>query len=241
MPVIWWSHLIWLLALAAGSFLVSWLFTDLFRLARTVYVAILAVVTAAFLYGYLSWINMDWAAFLSYQWVWGLIGAVIVGPLLIVSVAQGAKRSHAPILTSAPGPAGLRLVGALVWEGIVYGSAEGLLLSVLPVLITWQVLSAFGWTQSWLGVILTGTIALIASLVVIVVHHLGYREFRGPLVAVAAMTCGTLSLAYLLTVNPLAAVGGHIIMHTGAILHGTELPPHQEKRELAGASALSTR
>jgi hypothetical protein len=238
MPIPWWSHLIWLLALTAGSFLVSWLFTDLFRLARSVYVGILAGVTAAFLYGYLSWINMDWRVFLSHQWIWGLVGAVIAGPLLIVLVAQVARRSQSPVLTPAPRPKGLRLVGALVWEGIVYGTAEGLLLSVLPVLMIWQTFSALGWTQSWAGAILMGMIALVASLIVIVVHHLGYREFRGPLVAGAAMTCGILSVAYLLTVNPLAAVGGHIIMHTGAILRGTELPPHQEKVKHAAASML---
>jgi hypothetical protein len=81
-------------------------------------------------------------------------------------------------------------------------------------------------------------LALVASVFVIVVHHLGYREFRGPQVAGAAMTCGILSLAYLLTVNPLAAMGGHIIAHTGAVLRGIELPPHQEKRVQTVASTL---
>jgi hypothetical protein len=37
--------------------------------------------------------------------------------------------------------------------------------------------------------------------------------------------CGLLSLAYLLTASPLAAVGGHIILHTALNLRGTELPP----------------
>jgi hypothetical protein len=37
-----------------------------------------------------------------------------------------------------------------------------------------------------------------------------------------------LSLAYLLTMNPLAAVG-HSIIHGAAVVKGTELPPHQEQ------------
>ncbi len=229
MPITWWSQLIWLLAIALGSFLVTWIFTDLLRFTRTAYIGVLAVVTGVFLYGYLSWSNADWGAFISYQWVWGLIGAVVAGFLLIVMLALGERRSKSPVLTSTPRPEGLHLVGALLWEGVVYGAAEGLLLSVLPVLTTWQALSALGWTQSWIGVVFTGLLALVASLLVIVVHHLGYREFRGPQIAGTAMI-GILSLAYLLTVNPLAAMGGHIIMHTGALLHGTELPPHQEKR-----------
>ncbi len=230
MPITWWSQLIWLLALALGSFLVAWIFTDQLRLTRTAYIGVLTGVTGVFLYGYLSWSNADWGAFISHQWIWGLIGAAVAGPLLVVLLALGARRSKSLVLASTPRPEGLRLLGALLWEGAVYGTAEGLLLSVLPVLATWQALSALGWTQSWIGVVCSGLAALVASLFVIVVHHLGYREFRGPQIAGAAMTCGILSLAYLLTVNPLAAMGGHIIMHIGAVLSGTELPPHQEKR-----------
>lgn len=229
MPITWWSQLIWLLAIALGSFLVTWIFTDLLRFTRTAYIGVLAVVTGVFLYGYLSWSNTDWGAFISHQWVWGLIGAAVAGPLLIMVLALGARRSKSQVLASTPRPEGLRLVGALLWEGAVYGAAEGLLLSVLPVLATWQALSALGWTNSWIGVVFSGLVALVASLFVIVVHHLGYREFRGPQIAGTAII-GILSLAYLLTVNPLAAMGGHIIMHTGAVLSGTELPPHQEKR-----------
>ncbi len=241
MPITWWSQLIWLLALALGSFLVTWIFTDQLRLARTAYIGVLTVVTGGFLFGYLSWSNADWRAFISYQWFWGLVGAVIAGPLLVVLMVQAARRTQSPVLAPTPRPEGLHLAGALLWEGIVYGVDEGLLLSVLPVLMTWQALSALGWTQSWIGVVFSGLLALVASVFVIVVHHLGYREFRGPQVAGAAMTCGILSLAYLLTVNPLAAMGGHIIAHTGAVLRGIELPPHQEKRVQTVASTLPAR
>lgn len=238
MPITWWSQLIWLLALALGSFLVTWIFTDLLRFARTAYIGVLTVVTGGFLFGYLSWSNADWGAFISYQWFWGLVGAVIAGPLLVVLMVQAAKRTQSRVLAPTPRPEGLHLVGAVLWEGVVYGIDEGLLLSVLPVLMTWQALSALGWTQSWIGVVFTGAVALVASVFVIVVHHLGYREFRGPAVAGAVMTCGILSLAYLLTMNPLAAMGGHIIAHSGVILLGRELPPPQEKRVQTVASTL---
>jgi hypothetical protein len=240
MPITWWSQLIWLLALGLGAFLVSWIFADLLRLTRTVYIGVLAVVAAGFLFGYLSWSHADWGAFISYQWIWGLLGAVITGPLLVVLMVQGAKHTQTRVLAPTPRPEGLHLVGAFLWEGIVYGTAEALLLSVLPVLMAWQTLSALGWTQSWSGVVFTGVVALVASLFVIVVHHLGYREFRGPPVAGAAMDCGILSLAYLLTMNPLAAVGGHIIAHSGVVLLGRELPPPQEKEGHPVASMLPT-
>jgi hypothetical protein len=224
-----WSQLIWLLAIALASFLVTWIFTDLFHLSQTAFIGVLAVVTGALLTGYLSWSNTDWVTFLSNQWLWGLVGAIIAGALLIVMLTRG-SRSQAQMFASAPRPEGLRLIGALLWEGLVYGMAEGLLLSVLPVLITWQALSSLHWTQSWYGIILSGIIALGASVVVIVVHHLGYREFRGRKLVFAVAGCAPLSLAYLLTMNPLAAGVGHSILHMGAVLRGIELPPHYEKR-----------
>jgi hypothetical protein len=230
MPITWWGQLIWLLALALVSFLVTWIFADLLRLRQAPFIGVLAVVTGAFLYGYLSWSNADWVEFLSQQWLWGLVGAVVVGPVLIALFLRS-KRSQPQAFEPAPRPQGLRLAGALLWEGLVYGVAEGLLLSVLPVLVIWQALSSLQWTESWYGLVLCGMIALAASVAVIVIHHLGYPEFRGRKLPFAVAGCVPLSLAYLLTMNPLAAAIGHSLLHMGAVLAGTELPPHQEKRE----------
>jgi hypothetical protein len=68
---------------------------------------------------------------------------------------------------------------------------------------------------------------MLASLVVIVVHHLGYRGFHNRAALVPVMVgCGLLSLAYLLTASPLSAVGGHILLHTALARRGTEMPPY---------------
>lgn len=229
MPITWWSQLIWLLALALGSFLVTWIFTDLLRMTQTPYIGVLGVVAGAFLYGYLSWSNADWVDFLSHQWLWGLIGAIVVGAVLIALFLRS-KRSQPQAFELAPRPQGLRLAVDLLWEGLVYGVAEGLLLSVLPVLITWNALSSLHWTESWYGAVISGVIALVASVAVIVIHHLGYREFRGRQLVFAVGGCAPLSLVYLLTMNPLAATIGHSLLHMGGVLTSTELPPHQEQR-----------
>jgi hypothetical protein len=228
MPITVWSQLIWLLALALASFLVTWIFTDLFHLTQTPYIGVLAVMTGVLLAGYLSWSKTDWVAFLSHNWLWGLVAASIVSALIIVGLLRS-MRSQPEMLEAVPRPEGLRLVGALVWEGLVYGMAEGLLLSVLPVLITWQALSSLHWTESWYGIILSGVIALAASVIVIAIHHLGYREYRGSKLLSAEVGCAPLSLAYLLTLNPLTAGVGHSILHMAAVLRGIELPPHQEQ------------
>lgn len=240
MPITWWSQLIWLLALALASFLVTWAFTDLFHLSQTPYIGVLAVVTGAFLAGYLSWSHTDWVTFLSYQWLWGLVAAIIVSSLIIVMLLRSI-RSQPEMLEPAPRPQGVHLLGALLWEGLVYGMAEGLLLSVLPALITWQAVSSLGWTQSWYGSILSGIMALAASVVVIMVHHLGYRDYRGRKLVSAEVGCAPLSLAYLLTMNPLAASVGHSILHMAAVLRGIELPPHQEPSGQAVESMMPAR
>jgi hypothetical protein len=55
----------------------------------------------------------------------------------------------------------------------------------------------------------------------------GYRGFHTRAALPPVMVgCGLLSLAYLLTASPLAAVGGHILLHTALTLRGTELPPY---------------
>src|ERR1051326_3006620 len=76
MAITWGSQLTWLLAIALASFLVTWIFTELLHMEQTPYIGVLAVMTGALLTGYLSWSNTDWVTFLSYQWLWGLVGAI---------------------------------------------------------------------------------------------------------------------------------------------------------------------
>ncbi len=107
---------------------------------------------------------------------------------------------------------------------------DALFLSVMPVFAIWQAFSGLGWTRSWLKRLVVGGVAVAASLLVTVAYHWGYPEFRGPQVIAPAFGNGAMSLAYLLTTNPLAAVVRHIAMHMSVVLHGlntaVQLPPH---------------
>jgi hypothetical protein len=99
-------------------------------------------------------------------------------------------------------------VATLLWEAIVYGIAEGLLLATLPVLAVLQVASAAGWTEGGWVKVASGAMAIVGSLLVILVHLLGYAEFRLQAVRArlvgALVTCGPQALAFLLTGNVLA-------------------------------------
>jgi hypothetical protein len=214
----WLGTLGWLAAIAAAGFLVTWVLTTRLGMRRTPYIGALALVTGGLTWGYLAWSDTSLASFATNHWDWGLVGAAVAGAILAVLSRRqsGGPRRH-----------GSRLAATLGWEGVVYGTAEGLLLSVLPVLVTWQAFAAHGWTSGIGRSLVAGTTAMLASLAVIVIHHLGYRGFRDPAALAPVMIgCGLLSLAYLLTASPLAAVGGHILLHTALNLRGTEMPPY---------------
>lgn len=68
---------------------------------------------------------------------------------------------------------------------------------------------------------------LLASVAVIVAHHLGYAEFRNPRMVLPVIGCGVLTVAFLATGNAIAPALGHVLMHTAAVLHRTELPPQR--------------
>ena len=205
------------------AFSVSGVVTDLGHVSRTPYVAILTLTTLALATGYLAWSGTSVTALVTEGWVWGVLGGVVTAALIVPLVRR---------LPSGPRPESSQLVGRLLWEGVVYGTAEGILLATLPVLAIWQAADALGWTGTALGVAAKGALALVGALFVIAVHHLGYREFRprasrrkllGPL-----MGCGLQAMAFLLTGNVLAPIVAHIVLHWQLTLRGNEMPPTSE-------------
>jgi hypothetical protein len=188
---------------------------------RAVFVLPYVCVSAVFLYLYVRWSGVDVYRRLRQHWVWSVVGAIVAGTFVVNNVLNQPASAT---------PSGLELVGAILWLGVVYGTTDALLLSVLPLFATWQALSSLGWTHSTYGRIACGALALIASLAVAGAYHLGFPEFRGSSVVSPIIGNGVMSLATLLTMNPIAAVGAHISMHIAAVLHGAEttlqLPPH---------------
>jgi len=202
------------------AFLVSWVVTDLARVSRTPYVAILAVTTFALAGGYLAWSGTSVVDLVTDEWAWGLLGGVVAAVLLTPLVRRLPARPH---------PGGAPLVGRFLWEGVVYGTAEAILLATLPVLAIWQATDALGWTDTGRARTLSGALAVAGALFVIAVHHLGYREFwqraSRKMLAGALAGCGIQALAFLLTGNVLAPVVAHIVLHWQLTLRGNEMPP----------------
>lgn len=206
--------------IALVAFLVTWVVTDLGHVSRTPYVAILTLTTLALGAGYLAWSGTSLADLVLPGWGVGILAGVIAA----VVVTPGVRR-----LPRGTRPTGVRSAGRLVWEGGVYGIAEAILLATLPVLAVWQAMVALGWTDTTWANVGSGALAVAGALFVIVVHHLGYREFRGryakPKLAGALVACGIQALAFLLTGNVLAPIVAHILLHGQMITRGVELPP----------------
>ena len=210
----WASSLLWLGAVALASFLVTWLLTDRLHMHRTAYVGALALTTGGLAAGYLVWASAGSDVWTN-RWLWGLFAGGVAGLLLDALVSRVLRRESDARVGG----------GRFAWESVVYGIAEGLLLSVLPVLVTWQVFAAVQWDSGWRGVGAAAA-ALLASVAVIVVHHLGYAEFRSRRMMQAIAGCAPLSLAYLLTASPISATLGHVLLHAGLLRTGQVLPPN---------------
>jgi len=215
-------NLSWIVAAAVLGFAITAVCAGLFRLPRGLFLVVYLALVTPFLYAFMRWSHLSIGELIRHNWVWGLVGAALVGAFTVRNILSQPASPHSQ---------GLALAFDIAWLGIVYGALDALFLSVLPVLATWQAFSALGWTQTLGGKVLVGAIALVASLAVTVAYHLGYPEYRvaggimGPSVG-----NGVMSLGYILTNNPIAAVFSHIAMHVAGVLQGPatvmQLPPH---------------
>ena len=218
----WWVYLLWVPVIALLGFSVAEVFAGLFHLPRRIFLIPYVAIVSLTVYLFMNWSGLSLKGLVQYNWVWGVIGAVVVGMFLVRNILSQPASTH---------PSGLVLIFDLLWSGVVYGLMDALLLSVLPVLAIWQALSSLGWTANLLERFAVGAIALVASLLITICYHLGFPEYRvkrgvfGPSIGNGIMTLG-----YLLTNNPVSAILSHIAMHIAGVMHGPDsviqLPPH---------------
>jgi hypothetical protein len=216
--------------IAVAAFLVTWLLTDRLRIPRAPYIPMLLAVTLGLGVGYLAWSGTSASDLLSSGVGWGLAAGLLAAAIALPLVRQLPAHPHA---------SGTRLVGLLLWEGLLYGIAEAVLLSTLPVLAVWQTLVGLGWTDGGWAKVGSGALAVLGAVLVILVHHLGYAEFRTkagrPGLFGALVVCGVQAIAFLVTGSVLAPIVAHVILHGQLVLRGDELPPAMPQR-----TALST-
>ena len=209
----------WLAAAAVIAFAVPAVFSMGLRWERSLFLIPNVGGVGLFLVVYCSRHPLSIRQWVGY-WPYALVGTAVASFLLLRNIAGQ---------PSSAVPEGWQLVLALGWVGLAYGAVDGLLLSVFPVLAVQG--APFYEAQPPLQSRLTrGVLALGASLMMTVIYHLGYTEFQGAAIVSAMIGNAIITLTYLLTGSPLAAVATHAIMHTAAVLHGMEttlqVPPH---------------
>jgi hypothetical protein len=213
--------------IAAVAFLVTWVLTDLLQIPRAPYIAFLLMVTLSLGAGYLVWSGTSGADPLSSNAGWGFVAGLITAAVALPLVRRLPAHPHAT---------GSRLVGLMLWEGLAYGIAEAVLLSTLPVFAVWQACVDLGWINGAWPKVGSGALAIMGALFVILVHHLGYAEFRTEAgrrrLFGALAVCGMQAIAFLVTGSVLAPTVAHIVLHDQLLLRGDELPPAALPRQM---------
>lgn len=204
----------WAASAGALGFIISAVFSSLLQLPRSPFVLAHASAVGLFAALFVERGGLDRSG---RRWHTGyaLLAGLALGGILVQGVISQ---------PSGTAPRGLELAAGLAWYGLVYGAADALLLTIIPVR------ALTGSEAKSTGLPWRRVAALASSLLVTALYHAGFEEFRGasllqPLIGNAIVTIG-----YLLTGNPATPLVAHAIMHGAAVLHGmegtTQLPPH---------------
>lgn len=219
-----WTAAAWIAAAAILGFGVSAFFAARLELHRRLFLIPYILLASAFLYVFVRNREIDLSSLLGHNVVWGIATGLIVGGFLVLNV-----RSQPPTRETSGG----ELLVDLLWSGVTYGIIDALLLNVMPVVTVLAGLSRYGWGSSWLGTLGLGLLALLASMLVTFSYHIGYKEFRDESMGMVLIGNVIITLAYLVSGNPLGAIISHSGMHLAAVIQGPEttlqLPPHQHK------------
>lgn len=211
----------WLFGGFAVGFLVPFVFADLLGMQRDVYYGVYAAVAFGFFGLWAKSTGQSIRALIARRWVLAIaLGLVVAGVMSLIVLQQDATSR----------PAGLTLAAALAWRGVVYGAADGLLLSSFPILAVFTAFAGHALHSTRSGKVKIGVLALLASVVMTLAYHAGYSDFRSGKIANPIAGDVIWSVPTLVTLNPIGAPIAHVGLHTTAVVHSYNtdlfLPPH---------------
>lgn len=215
-----WRHLTWLGAGIALAFLVPFVFADTLEIQRDVYYGIYALFVGGLFVVWARDTGQSLRAMASRRWRLTLVlGAIVAvaGAFIVIGASE-----------SSPHPDGLEFAGALFWRGLVYGAADGLLLSAFPIVLVFTALGH--WRHGRGRTVLVGVLAMVASLAMTATYHLGYSDFRSEKLRKPMTGDLVWSVPTLATLNPIGAPIAHVGVHVTAVTRDYQtdlfLPPH---------------
>lgn len=213
----------WLAGGFAIGFLVPFVFAEVLNLPRDLYYAV--YITAVLVF-FVLWARASGEVIGEMvRRRWKLTTLLTVLTVILMSVIVLRTQD------ATPHPDGLTLAGAIAWRGVAYGLADGLLLSAFPILAVFAAFKGTRLRGRPFGKVLIGLAAIVASLAMTAVYHVGYSDFRSDKVQEPLKGDVFWSAPTLFTLNPLGAPIAHAGMHVTAVLHSYDtdvmLPPHR--------------
>ena len=215
-------HFAWLGAGMAVAFLVPYLLADRIGLQRDAYYGVYAASVVGLFVAWSRDTGQSVRGMCARHWRLAVVlGLLAGGAMAFIAIRQD---------VSGPHPGGLTLIGAIAWRGVVYGAADGLLLSAFPILLVFVALKNTKLRKRAGGVIAVGAVALVASLAMTAVYHAGYSDFRSSKLSKPITGDLVWSIPTLATLNPVGAPIAHVGLHVSAVFHNYNsnlfLPPH---------------
>jgi hypothetical protein len=215
-------HFAWLLGGMVGSFLVPFIVADQLGLERDLYYAVYVGAVVGLFAAWARDTRQPLRETLARRW------QLAVGLGLVFAVVSALIATRGEDGTTHPG--GIEFLAALGWRGIVYGAADGLLLSAFPILLVFAALRDKRLRRRADGLLAVGAIAVLASLAMTAVYHAGYSDFRSDKLRKPVTGDLVWSVPTLATLNPMGAPIAHVGLHVGAVVHSYDtelfLPPH---------------
>ena len=215
------SQWAWLGGGALFAFLVPFVFADVIGVSRDLYYAIYSVSVFVFFAAWVRASGVNVREFAGRNWKWSVALGLVAGGVLAAIVLKGAGTAH---------PHGATFGAEIVWRGVVYGAADGILLGSFPVLAVFAAIPFVRGREHWLRTLATGALALVMAFGFTAVYHAGYSDFRSGKIGKPMRGAAIWSAPTLLTLNPLGAPIAHIALHVSAVTHSYEtdtfLPPH---------------
>jgi hypothetical protein len=214
-------HLAWIVAGTGVGFVTSSVFGDLLTLPVDLYYLIYFGIITVFFSIYIKKTQLNLKEWFSQRVLWGILLGVVFGGVMMLNVLTR------PETGKIMGP---YLAWSIFWRGLVYGTIDGLFLSVFPWIVTWRALNV---REKPLGKkIAFGLLAWLFIMVISTGYHLGYSDFRSRKVIQADIGNTIISIPTLVSSSPIGSPITHAIMHITAVVCSpdTELfiPPHRD-------------
>jgi D-alanyl-D-alanine carboxypeptidase len=212
----------WLAAGLALVFAIPFVLTDLISINRDLYYGVFIGGVVTFVAAWLGCGVASPRALLTRNWRSGIAFGLVFAAVMVAIVRNDPPTPH---------PGGLDFVAAIAWRGVLYGLADGVILSVFPILAVFAAFAGAHALERWRGKIAVGALALGVSLLFTAVYHLGYSDFRGEKLRKPLAGDVIWSVPTLATLSPLGAPIAHAGVHVAAVVHSydtdTFLPPHR--------------